>query len=216
MACALGCGDDEGAGTTASSESSPSATETQTATGSGTTEMGTEAGTTTDSPPSDSSGTDPTDATDPTDPTGPTDATDPTDPTDATDATDPTDPSDSDSASSGAECDPPTALFFGDPLAASLELDFGAESCAAGQGAIEGAALAFTVRPTGLVDVTATGVSMQSSTHGTYINPSAVTGITTDVAVTIELTDDDSGSSATVEFTFGAAGPMLTELAVAF
>ena len=56
-------------------------------------------------------------------------------------------------------------------------------------------------------------MTLQSSSHGTYINEMAVTNIVTNVEVTIELTDPD-GMPASVEFTFSPTGPGLTDVGI--
>lgn len=124
---------------------------------------------------------------------------------------DPTDP-----PPPATPCDPVMALFEGRPLEASVELDGGTATCAVRRGNTADATLLFTVRPTGTLDVTAgAGVTMQNSSHGTYINEMAVTNIVTNVEVTVELTDAD-GMPASVEFTFNTTGPSLTSVGVRY
>ena len=103
-------------------------------------------------------------------------------------------------------CTPDGLFFFPQ---ASISFDFDAESCAMLDAEGTDPQLVFDVRDTGLTDITARGLSISSSSTGTFVNPQAVVGITVDVPTTLQATSDADGSPVTVVFEIRSKGPSL-------
>lgn len=188
LSLAVACGGDDGAGST----STNAATTTESSTGAGESSTGDADGSTSDAPGTTTSGTDPSDTVGPT-------TTMTTDPT--------TSPGDSSSGGTAAGACTPDGIYFGPQ--GSISFDFGAQSCTMIDATGTDPQLVFDIRDTGLTDITAMGMSISSSTTGTYVNPQAVVGISPDVPTTVQATNDADGSPVTLLFVIQSKGPFL-------
>lgn len=108
-------------------------------------------------------------------------------------------------APSGA-CDPQGLFFFPQ---ASISFDFAGQACSMTDSTGTDPQLVFDVRNTGLTDITARGMSMSSSSTGTFVNPQAVVGISPDVPTTVQASNDADGTPVTLVFQIRSKGPFL-------
>ncbi len=132
-----------------------------------------------------------------------------------------------DSGSSGGDvgaCDPAMAPFVAQAPAlpqASLQIDFGAGTCAATSLTGTAPQLTLDVQRSGLVVATGFGLEIQSSNIGLVFDDppmgdSQVIDLEPDIPVTIEATDAAGTTMITIAFTIDAAGPVLADTSVVF
>ncbi|MBX7081656.1 MAG: hypothetical protein K1X88_20810 [Nannocystaceae bacterium] len=132
-----------------------------------------------------------------------------------------------DSGSSGGDvgtCDPAMAPFVAQAPAlpqASLQIDFGAGTCAATSLTGTAPQLTLDVQPSGLLVATGFGIEIQSANIGLVFDDppmgdSQVIDLEPDIPVTIEATDAAGTAMITIAFTIDAAGPVLADTSVVF
>ena len=176
------CGGDD-AGTTTTAAATTGEASTGPAEGSSTNADGS----TTEAPSTTTSGTDPTEASTTAEPT--------------------TSPGDTSTGGTPPGACTPDGVYFNPQ--ASISFDFAGQSCTMIDATGTSPQLVFDIRDTGLTDITAMGMSMSSSTTGTYVNPQAVVGISPDVPTTVQATNDADGSPVTLLLVIESKGPFL-------
>jgi len=115
---------------------------------------------------------------------------------------------DSTAGDAGGEslCDPPTASFSDQ---ASVSIDFAGMGCAVVEGTGTDPQLTFDVRDSGLLDISAVGISIDSASSGTFINDMNVVSVMPDVPITIEAVSVADGTAVTIDVEISGLGPVL-------
>jgi len=118
-------------------------------------------------------------------------------------------------------CDPPSAPFTGQPLVASLSLDFDARTCAAMSGEGGPPQLVMEIQDSGLIDVTAYGVEITDASAGLlFADPpqgdSQVIDLYPGFLIVLEGTVVADGSPILIEFEVTEKGPLLDDARVDF
>jgi hypothetical protein len=118
-------------------------------------------------------------------------------------------------------CNPPSAPFTGQPLVASLELDFDARTCAARSGAGGPPHLVLEIQNSGLIDVTAFGVEITDASAGLLFEDppegdSQVIDLYPGFLIRLEGTVVGDGSPIIIEFEVTEKGPLIDDTRVDF